>query len=1099
MTAFRRTSTFTSSEDEPDKVKDTPEEVKQRSSESEAEAPERPTTWKCDVRVERLHKNIVEHKLGQFRRWQERQEELKSKPAGNTKPAVASKSKTVKSKAVVESSGSDGDSENDDMMSKFHNRLKKIKEGREKTQPVEAKPETKPEAKSPKGKPGGENSKIPDPHPEPQPRTESAKSPNPVEVTKPIFESGSSSDDEDKTQLVDMLFNMISQDDEGIDDKPDPQNLPTRAEPAATVSVTPMSGVTEEENKKEKEQFQSDAPEEMKDDAADDGIILSEFPNLKSFAMVLKLVLGFERINDSEPLSLETLEKMTEESLRQLTQAPPNFEAEDQKYLREHGLKSVQVNVSNVKRDSLWNSNEDEYVTEFKSSLGQKDQWPQILSTGLKEIKESITPEADPKASPPEICSGETKEIAETISKDKEITERPEDIIPVPSVEESPPEPIKENIVEEDSSVTAEVIRDPSPPVLERSREKRSLSVSSEESAKTSETAQKVYRKRSISSDSESEQIKSKKTPKPKRNLSDSSDDSLPPMREKESQKKSSRDEKHKKHKKHKHSRHADLTDNKAYHSPGFKIPKDKDENREIIESREKKTEEKDKIKESSLSDKSYSSSKPDKKRIMESIVEKSKASDPGLKSILSSMDKLTGKKKHKDKERDRDKKKSKKKSKEKKRKENEPSNDFLIDSEDDLPMPVSAEHDDLPEPEFADLDDLPPPVSADLDDLPTPVSAVIDDGLPKPVEAEEKELGPIPSDEDVPDNSDIFDSGSRPDSVCSEESVEDFSYISLFPPPVPAVRRKPVVLPGPRIEDLPPSEERSIDNFDFDVQQTENLDDTRNDFDGNLRDQDSGQKLRPILKEKREEAEEMKTRGRPINARAKVCFNVSDSEVERTDSDRSRTPSPFLSTNRYYPWLYGKKDQGHEDVGDGDGEGIYLEDSKITDDDNDYEADDSPQYVAPKDDDEDTEVQDDAVCVEEQKSHKDCENKKSEKPKVLSKFLDKVISSLKTQNVSTPKPVSLPPQPVPPPPLSQPQPVPPPPSQPPPVPPLPSEPQPVPPPPAGPPQASLARNLKLFPPPPPPPRLDLDAEVILCIFLICTFKWSVLLKTWPH
>ena len=99
VTTFRRTSTFTSSEDE--EVKDKPDEGNQRNTESKVEAAERPTTWKCDVRVERLHKNIVDHKLGQYRRWQERQEELKSKPAGNIKPAVASKSKTAKSKAVV--------------------------------------------------------------------------------------------------------------------------------------------------------------------------------------------------------------------------------------------------------------------------------------------------------------------------------------------------------------------------------------------------------------------------------------------------------------------------------------------------------------------------------------------------------------------------------------------------------------------------------------------------------------------------------------------------------------------------------------------------------------------------------------------------------------------------------------------------------------------------------------------------------------------------------------------------------------------------------------------------------------------------------------
>ena len=569
VTAFRRTSTFTSSEEE-----DKPEEDNQRNPESEAEAQE--TTWKCDVRVERLHKNIVDHKLGQYRRWQERQEELKSKPAGNTKPAVASKTKTVKSKAVVESSGSDGDSESEELLSKFQNRLKKIKEGREKAQPVAAKTDVK----SPKAKQGGENSKVPDP--QPPVRTESAKSPNTPVVSKPMFESNSSSDDEDQTQLVDMLFNMISQEDEGTNDKSTKLDPPVEAqvEPAGeSVSVSPVNeGTEEEENIKENEDFQSEATKETENNETA-GIILSEFSNLKSFAMVLKLVLGFERINEHELLSLETLEKLTQESLTNLHQAPADFEAEDRKYLREHGLKSLQVNISNIKKDPLWNCNEDEYVEEVKSSLGDKDQWAEILSVGLKEIKDSLTPKVDPIVSPPppENCSDENQEVpqTQTRSEDKELNEISEDCLPVPAIEEnpSPPPPVKENIMEVDSSlessVPTEVMRDLSPPVVDRSREKRSLSVSSEESVKTSKTTKKVSRRRSISTDSESEQMKTKTpTPKPKRNLSDSSDDSLP-SRERERPKKSSRDQKHKKHKKHKHSRHGDLADNKAYHSPG--------------------------------------------------------------------------------------------------------------------------------------------------------------------------------------------------------------------------------------------------------------------------------------------------------------------------------------------------------------------------------------------------------------------------------------------------------------------------------------------------------------------------------------------------
>ena len=62
------------------------------------------------MRVEKLHKNIVEHKHSQYMRWLEREEELRNKPAARSGPG---KSKGVKSKAVV-SSGSDGDSESDE-------------------------------------------------------------------------------------------------------------------------------------------------------------------------------------------------------------------------------------------------------------------------------------------------------------------------------------------------------------------------------------------------------------------------------------------------------------------------------------------------------------------------------------------------------------------------------------------------------------------------------------------------------------------------------------------------------------------------------------------------------------------------------------------------------------------------------------------------------------------------------------------------------------------------------------------------------------------------------------------------------------------------
>jgi len=439
-------------------------------------------------------------------------------------------------------------------------------------------------------------------------------------------------------------------------------------------------------------------------------------------------------------------------------------------------------------------------------------------------------------------------------------------------------------------------------------------------------------------------------------------------------------------------------------------------------------------------------------------------------------------------------------------------------DLDDDLPAPVPADDlDDLPAPVTADDDDdLPAPVSADIDDLPTPVTAN-DDGLPTPVAAVSEinaDDPPLPVDagddyvEDLPDHNDDFDYISskapapavepRPDSACSSDS-EDMSYASNFPTPVLGVKRKSLLGPppilskrrpcllGPPLTNLklkndklentprnissnkrsflrsPPPEASSNDLFPEDSNQNDN-----DDFQGlpiNIIDsmeqnqENNRNKFKPILKERKEPE-------LGHFSRSKVRFDVSDSDIERTDSDRSRTPSPFLSSNKYYPWLY--KDKDNDD-------GLQLEGMKINelnDDDGGY-PDDIDDYEDSlgvdvvnkhKINPENKDMSKKEKSVENKDKNPE-ENASKEKTAGIGNFLDKFISKLKTKTNS-----SAPPPPVPPPP-QPPQPVPPPSYLPPPP------PRPVPspygslmqPPPPPPDEASPSK----IPLPPPTPRYD--------------------------
>ena len=138
MEKFRRTTSFSSSEDEsPGGGREGNGDQKETelSNGDDIDTTERPSTWKCDVRMEKLHKNIVNHKLNQYKTWLDKEEEIKlrkekteepSKPKPNKTARSPKAVKNVKSKPVL-SSGSGEDSDSDDILSKVNERSKKVR------------------------------------------------------------------------------------------------------------------------------------------------------------------------------------------------------------------------------------------------------------------------------------------------------------------------------------------------------------------------------------------------------------------------------------------------------------------------------------------------------------------------------------------------------------------------------------------------------------------------------------------------------------------------------------------------------------------------------------------------------------------------------------------------------------------------------------------------------------------------------------------------------------------------------------------------------------------------------------------------------------
>ena len=162
--------------------------------------------------MEKLHKNIVNHKHNQYKTWLDKEEEIKlrkekgeepSKPKTAKSPKV---SKNVKSKPVL-SSGSDEDSGSDDFLSKFKDKMKKFKApgGQREDQETTLNEEKVPSLMKNKSPKRVERS------PDKSPKKKS-------DIAKATF-SDSDSEEENQNELVDMLFDMINDEDPNKDKK----------------------------------------------------------------------------------------------------------------------------------------------------------------------------------------------------------------------------------------------------------------------------------------------------------------------------------------------------------------------------------------------------------------------------------------------------------------------------------------------------------------------------------------------------------------------------------------------------------------------------------------------------------------------------------------------------------------------------------------------------------------------------------------------------------------------------------------------------------------------------------------------------------------
>jgi hypothetical protein len=437
------------------------------------------------------------------------------------------------------------------------------------------------------------------------------------------------------------------------------------------------------------------------------------------------LTIGFDTFEKQLMLGdfITNLETLVNDSLLQLNKAPPDFMLEDQRYINEHGMKSVQVNVGNIRKDDAWSDHNEEYLGKFKEKLGDKTNWCEILKDGLLNAKKNFQKKCDPlikKAESPAqtpnlACSPTNKQVESEEKEDPphEVSDQTSTTVEAVNTNDSLSPLIstktKDNVDETSTSNQSNTAISEKTALPESTKQKREGSVSSDDTITISRRSRKSSGssdenevsgkpkksgsvRRSVSSD---EEVKVSKTDRErsassssdipvkdlvkastkKRAVSESSDDSIVITRKdkgKSSDRKSEKDQKshksaeksskhashhmtdsHHKKKKHKKDRDREKHEQKATDIPGFKIPKaDKNE----------KERSKDKSERKKDHDEEHSKSSPitpkiDKKQVLEKIVERSHASDPGLSNILSSMNKLSksSNKKHKEKKKKRD------------------------------------------------------------------------------------------------------------------------------------------------------------------------------------------------------------------------------------------------------------------------------------------------------------------------------------------------------------------------------------------------------------------------------------------------------------
>merc|ERR1712029_45032 len=81
------------------------------------------------------------------------------------------------------------------------------------------------------------------------------------------------------------------------------------------------------------------------------------------------------------------MEKLVRDAVSKLHEKDSDYAEKDDRYLSEHGLQKVQVNINNIRNHTDWISEEDHFVKDFKLKVGSREKWEQILNEGLTFAK----------------------------------------------------------------------------------------------------------------------------------------------------------------------------------------------------------------------------------------------------------------------------------------------------------------------------------------------------------------------------------------------------------------------------------------------------------------------------------------------------------------------------------------------------------------------------------------------------------------------------------------------------------------------------------------------------------------------------------------